>query len=433
MHAADAGLDASLDRAIRAAARGSAQLFAQLRAPWPLGGVERDTFGPGEQHAHDLLLAQGRALGLQSRIDFAGNLWLTLPGRDRDAPAWVTGSHLDSVPQGGNYDGAAGVVAGLTVMRALCQAQRQPARDIVLAAFRAEEASSWFRGDFRSHVGSRAALGMLDPQELERAHHVRDGRSMHDCMTRAGARPQEIRPGHRSIEPSRCHGFLELHIEQGPVLVERGLPVAVVTGIRGSARAREVTVHGQDAHSGAVPHEYRHDAVLAGAEFCHRMDQAWAGVRAEGGDLVFTVGRLSTDPQRHSITKVPGKLDFSIDLRSQDAAMLERMAALARQLAGEIGSARGVRFELGAFNLSHPAAMDPGLVDSLEAGCALLGIPAMRLPSGAGHDAQDFAAAGVPAAMIFVRNDRGSHNPDEAMDLDDFAHGTRLLAWQLLQ
>ncbi len=238
MHAADAGLDATLERALREAAQGSGELFALLRAPWPEGGVERDTFGAGEQHAHDLLLARGRALGLESSVDFAGNLWLTLPGRDRGAPVWVTGSHLDSVPQGGNYDGAAGVVAGLAVLQALHACGRQPLRDIVLAAFRAEEASSWYRGDFHSHVGSRAALGMLDPAELRSAQHLRDGRSLHDCMVSAGARPQEIRLGHRAIDPSRCHGFLELHIEQGPVLVERGLPVGVVTGIRGSARPR---------------------------------------------------------------------------------------------------------------------------------------------------------------------------------------------------
>ncbi|HYF21443.1 MAG TPA: Zn-dependent hydrolase [Ramlibacter sp.] len=421
------------DAAVRRAALASADLFARLRAPWPTGGVERDTFGAGEQHAHDLLIAEARAMDLQTRTDFAGNLWITLPGRDRGAPAWVTGSHLDSVPQGGNFDGAAGVVAGVAVIKAMRASGVQPPRDIVLAAFRAEEASSWYQGDFGSHVGSRAALGMCDPQELQRARHVRDGRTLFERMQAAGARPQEIRPGHRSIDPARCHGFLELHIEQGPVLVERGLPVGVVTGIRGSARARNAGIRGEDAHSGAVPHEYRHDAVLAGAEFCHRMDQAWAQVRAEGGDLVFTVGKFATDAARHSITKVPGRVDFSIDLRSQDAATLHRMQELAGQLACEIGAARGVQVELGAFNLSHPAVMDPVLVDSLDSGCRELGIAAMRLPSGAGHDAADFATAGVPTAMLFVRNDRGSHNADEAMDLEDFAQGTRVLAWQLMR
>lgn len=426
-------MDEALDRAVHEAALASGELFAKLRAPWPAGGVDRETYGAGEQHAHDLLRAQGEALGLSPRIDFAGNLFLTLPGADRAAPAWATGSHLDSVPQGGNYDGAAGVVAGLAVLKALRTSGHVPARDIVLAAFRAEETSSWYHGDFGGHIGSRAALGMADPRELQQARHVRDGATLHDRMAAAGLRPQEVAPGHRSIEPSRLRGFIELHIEQGPVLVERGLPVGVVTGIRGSARARKATITGQDAHSGAVPHEYRHDAVLAGAEFCHRMDQAWADVRREGGDLVFTVGRFFTDPATQSITKVPGRVDFAVDLRSQEQATLDRMVSLAQRLAREIGEARGVHIELGPFNVSHPAAMAPSLVESLDAGCRELGLASMRMPSGAGHDAQDFAAAGVPTAMIFVRNDRGSHNPDEAMGMDDFAKGTRLLAWQLVR
>jgi N-carbamoyl-L-amino-acid hydrolase len=431
--AAEAGMDQALDQAVREAALASSELFAQLRAPWPEGGVERDTYGPGEQHAHDLLRAEGEALGLSPRIDFAGNLFLTLPGADRSVPAWATGSHLDSVPQGGNYDGAAGVVAGLAVLKALRKAGRVPPRDIVLAAFRAEETSSWYHGDFGGHIGSRCALGMADPQELHRARHIRDGSTLHDRMAAAGLRPQEVARGHRSIDPAGLHGFIELHIEQGPVLVERHLPVGVVTGIRGSARARKATITGEDAHSGAVPHEYRHDAVLAGAEFCHRMDQAWTDVRREGGDLVFTVGRFFTDPATQSITKVPGRVEFAIDLRSEDEATLHRMVALAQQLAREIGGARRVRIELGPFNISHPAVMAPKWVQSLHAGCEELGIAAMPIASGAGHDAQDFAAAGVPTAMIFVRNDRGSHNPNEAMQMDDFAQGTRLLAWQLLQ
>lgn len=433
MGGAIASQETALDSAVRDACRCATDLFAALRAPWPEGGVERDTYGPGEQRAHDLLRAQGEALGLDAEVDFAGNLSLTLAGQDRSAPVWMTGSHLDSVPQGGNYDGAAGVVAGLAVLQALRAVDRRPLRDIVLVAFRGEEASSWYQGDFASHIGSRAALGLTDPQELQRARHVRDGATLHERMRAAGLQPQEIRPGQRSIDPRRCRGFIELHIEQGPVLVREDLPVGVVTGIRGSARARDATCLGQDAHSGAVPHAYRHDAVLAGVEFCARMDEGWTRAREAGQDLVFTVGRLFTDARSHSITKVPGRLNFSLDLRSEQAATLEQMVALARGLAAEIGTRRGVRIELGAFNMTAPAVMDAALVASLEAGCGELGVPSMRLPSGAGHDAQELAAAGVPSAMIFVRNDRGSHNPDEAMDMADFTEATRLLAWQLVR
>ena len=425
--------DAEFDAAVRATCRASADLFARLRAPWPQGGVERDTYGPGEQHAHDLLRKEGEALGLETRVDFAGNLWLTLAGRDRSAPAWIAGSHLDSVPQGGNYDGAAGVVAGLAVLQALRALDQRPARNIVLAAFRGEEASSWYQGDFASHIGSRAALGLADPQELQRARHLRDGATLYERMRAAGLQPDRIRPGQSAIDPARCRGFVELHIEQGPVLVRRGVPVGVVTGIRGSARARDAACLGEDAHSGAVPHEFRHDAVLAVVEFCRRMDEEWAAARAAGQDLVFTVGRLFTDARTHSITKVPGRVNFSLDLRSEDAGVLQRMARLARKYADAIGAARGVRIELGAINVTAPAVMDPRLVAGLASGCTALGLPAEKLASGAGHDAQEFAAAGVPTAMIFVRNDHGSHNPQEAMDMEDFTDATRLLAWQLAQ
>jgi N-carbamoyl-L-amino-acid hydrolase len=426
-------VDAKLDQAVERAALDSAELFDRLRQPWPLGGVGRDTYGPGEQYAHDLIRQEAQALGLSVETDFAGNLWATLPGRDRSLAAWVTGSHLDSVPEGGNFDGAAGVVAGLAVIKALRSTGKQAARDIMLAAFRAEEASSWFRGDFGSHVGSRAALGLLAPQELQRARHVRSDRTLFECMRDAGAQPEKIALGHRAVNPERCHGFVELHIEQGPVLVERQLPVGVVTAIRGSARARQARVTGEDAHSGAVPHEYRHDAVLAGVELCHRLDRAWEALRLQGRDLVFTVGKMFTDPARHSITKVPGHLEFSIDLRSQDAQVLDEMQALAQESARQIAAARGVHIELGSFNRSAPARMDPALIASLESACKRLGVPALSLPSGAGHDAADFASCGVPSAMVFVRNDQGSHNPKEAMAIEDFAQGARVLAWQLMQ
>ena len=432
-HWTDPRMHAELDQAVEQAALESAQLFDELRAPWPQGAVERDTFGAGEQYAHDLIARQARAMALETRIDFAGNLWITQPGRDRSLRAWVTGSHLDSVPQGGNFDGAAGVVAGLAVLTALRRTGIRPARDIVLAAFRAEEASSWFHGDFSSHIGSRAALGQVDPNELQQARHLRSGRTLFECMRQAHAQPEQIVRGHRSIDPARCHGFLELHIEQGPVLVEHGLPVGLVTAIRGSARARQVRITGQDAHSGAVPHEYRHDAVLAGVELCHCIDQAWERMRQQGHDLVFTVGKMFTDAARHSITKVPGQLDLSIDLRSQEVGVLDEMQELAQETARRIAARRRVQIELGPFNRSAPALMDRQLVTSLQEACQQLDVPALMLPSGAGHDAADFAACGVPSAMVFVRNDRGSHNPDEAMAIEDFAQGARVLGWQLMQ
>jgi beta-ureidopropionase / N-carbamoyl-L-amino-acid hydrolase len=418
-----------LRSAVDAAMPLAVELFDTLRKETLDGeGVSRESYGAGEQFAHDLLRKTAGTLRLETRVDFAGNLYMTLAGRDRLAPGWITGSHLDSVPMGGNYDGAAGVVAGVAVLAALQRCGEQPPRDITVMCIRAEEASSWYGGSHNGHLGSRAALGMLPPSELQSAVNSRSGRTLAQHVAEAGFDAEAIAAGHKELERERFLGYVELHIEQGPVLENRALPVGIVTGIRGSARLRSARCIGEYTHSGAVPHEYRSDAVLATAELCYRLDNAWADVRKSGGDLVFTVGKLHTDPSAHALTKVPGEASFTVDLRSQDSSTLEMMTARTRALADEIAARRRVRFDLGEFNLQEPSVMDQRLREILVREAQILGIEALEMPSGAGHDAQDFARAGFPAAMIFVRNARGSHNPHEAMDMNDFALGTQLLA-----
>ena len=391
-------------------------------------GVSRDSYGAGEQFAHDLLQRTVQELGLETRVDFAGNLYMTLPGRDRAAPGWITGSHLDSVPMGGNYDGAAGVIAGVVALAALRRADEQPPRDITVMGIRAEEASSWFGGSHNGHIGSRAALGMLPRSELEGARQSRSGQTLAQHIADAGFDPEAIAAGRKALDRSRFLGYVELHIEQGPVLEKRGLPIGIVTGIRGSARLRSARCIGEYTHSGAVPHEYRSDAVLATTELCYTLDKAWESVRNAGGDLVFTVGKLYTDPQAHALTKVPGEAAFTIDFRSQDTRTLDDMMARTRALVAEIEKRRRVRFELGEFNVSPPARMNDRLQDRLTREARTLGIDTLPMASGAGHDAQDFSHACYPAAMIFFSNSHCSHNTDEAMDTADFALGTQLLA-----
>ena len=427
----DAG---AIRRAVEAAMPLAEALFATLRKETAASlGVSRESYGPGEQVAHDIASRFGREHGLEQSIDPAGNLYLTLPGRDRSAPAWITGSHLDSVPEGGNFDGAAGVVAGLVIAAGLRQTGIVPARDVVVMAVRAEEASSWYAGSHNGHIGSRAALGQLTAGELDNAIHSGDGRPLAEHMREAGFDPAAIAGARPYLLPERFHGYLELHIEQGPVLETIGKAAGIVTGIRGSARARSARCLGVYSHSGAVPREYRADAVLATAALCARLEDAWTEIQAAGGDLVFTVGKLTTDPAAHAITKVPGETRFSIDLRSQDIETLRAMTARAQALAEAIGRERRVRFELGKFDLQAPARMDAGLQAAIAEGAKALGIDAPSLPSGAGHDAQDFAHAGFRAGMIFVRNANGSHNPHEAMAIEDFRLGTQLLAWMLVQ
>lgn len=396
-------------------------------------GVAREPYGPGEQVAIDRLVDSARAIDLDVAADPFGNVYLTLPGADREAPRWIVGSHVDSVPNGGNYDGFAGVVAGIAALAAFRRAGVKPPCDVTVMAIRGEEASSWYGGHHGSHIGSRAALGLLPPEELDSAVHSGTGKTLRTHMQAAGVDTNAVRLGKSHIDPARCRGYLELHIEQGPVLDEKKIPVGVVTAIRGATRARSCRCIGAYTHSGAVPHEYRSDAVMATVELVHALDREWERIRASGGDLVLTVGKLYTDANRHALTKVPGETHFVLDIRSQDLPTLEHVATLSRELTERIGRERRVKFELSPFSLQKPAAMDAAFRARLLEGCKALDITSMEMPSGAGHDAQDFDHAGIRAAMIFVRNAHGSHNPDEAMEMADFALGTRLMAWMLLQ
>lgn len=409
-------------------------LLARLRTETTVAGsILRPCYGAGEQRAHDLMAQAAGDLGLEIQVDVAGNLLMTLAGSDRAAPGWMTGSHLDAVPDGGNYDGAAGVVAGLVVAHAMRRAGFIPRADFTIVAFRAEEGSSWFAGPHKSHFGSRAMLGQLSQNELRNATSLADGKVLYDILADGGFAPDQIGLGRWHRDRERIAGFVELHIEQGPVLVERGLPVGIVSGIRGTLRARNARCLGTYAHSGAVPREYRHDALLAATELVTALETAWDNWLREGRDVVCTIGRFMTDPARHSLTKVPGEVQFTIDVRSQEAALLTQARDFLERTALEIAARRGVTFALGALDIGAPAEMDEGLQEDLRQLAGAQGIASMTLASGAGHDAANFALAGIPSAMVFVRNDHGSHNRDEAMDAGDFSLGAKLLAALLIK
>jgi N-carbamoyl-L-amino-acid hydrolase len=362
-------------------------------------------------------------LGLDISIDAIGNLMMTHPGRSRSAPSVIIGSHLDSVPQGGNYDGAAGVVAGLCALAALKKASIEPAHDLTVMGIRAEE-SAWFDVPY---IGSAGAFGLLDPASLS-VRRSDNGRTLESALIECGFDPEAIRSRRRLIEPSRIRAFLEVHIEQGPTLAARGLPAAVVTGIRGCKRFRNARCLGQYAHSGAVNRPYRQDAVAATVALLHHLEAIWVQQEDAGADLVFTAGELYTDPVMHGPSKIAGETRFVIDLRSVSDATMDAVASEARRAATRIGGAYRVSFELGATSDSPSAVMDARLRSRLM---SLLDQP-FEMPSGAGHDAAVFAKMGIPTAMIFMRNEHGSHNPDEALAIEDFAVATRALLRLLL-
>jgi N-carbamoyl-L-amino-acid hydrolase len=402
----------------------AASLFDGLsRATHRGRGIVRDSYGAGEQAAHDLARSAASAIGLAVEVDAIGNLFMTLPGRDRRAPRILIGSHLDSVPQGGNYDGAAGVVAGLCVLSAMRRAAVVPNCDLSVMAIRAEE-SAWFDVPY---LGSAGAFGLLDPGCLSTPRSD-TGQSLEATMQQQGFDSQPIRERRRLLDPSSIRAYLELHIEQGPTLVAEGLPAAVVSGIRGCKRFRNARCTGEYAHSGAVARHHRHDAVAATVALLHHMETVWLRQEEAGADLVLTAGELFTDPVLHGPSKIAGETHFVLDLRSLSDATMDAVASEARAAAARIGAAYRVNIDLGTTSDSPPAVMDSCLRARLM---SLLEHP-FEMASGAGHDAAVFAKLGIPSGMIFVRNENGSHNADEAMSLDDFAVGARALLGLLM-
>lgn len=390
-------------------------------------GVTRQGYGSVECKVVEYLKSVGRDLNLEICDDAAGNVWMRLPGIDPSLPAFVSGSHADSVPEGGNYDGLAGVTAALAVAWWMRRTHFTPKRDYVVLVMRCEESS--FFG--KAYIGSLAFTGQLTTNETNLKHRTED-KTLGDFMSDCGIDVAKITSGQPLVDLKKIAAFVELHIEQGPTLdssdTER---VGIVTGIRGNVRHKAVRCVGQTAHSGAVDKQFRHDAVMATAELIHTMDKHWDEWLAKGEDLVFTIGVLKTAPTA-AITVVPGETTFSVDMRSLKLDTVKRFEELMRQEAERIGQKRGVKFEFDKLLVTQPAGVDAALSDKLAATAAKCGIPVKRLASGAGHDSAVIGNKGVPVAMIFVANQNGSHNPFETMKLEDFMVGAELL-WRTVE
>ena len=415
-------IPAAIAAAVAAERGRAASLFDRLRADGEdPPGVSRDPYGPGEQRAHATIAEAAAALGLERTGDPAANLYVTWPGADRALPRIVIGSHLDSVPHGGNFDGAAGVVAGLVAVAALLRLGIAPARDVTVMGIRAEE-SVWFQV---SYIGSRAALGTLPEGALD-VRRVDTGRTLAAHIAECGGDPAALAAGHRALDPAAIAAYLELHIEQAPSLIEAGAPVGICTGIPGNFRYPDAWIEGADDHVG-LPRRFRRDAAMAGAEFAMGIEAIWREHEARGIPMAATIGRFHTDPARHGLTIVPGAFHFSLDVRAYDEAVLAALDTQVSALIDGIAQRRGVLFHLGTKARAAVGPVDPGIRAGLEAAAAALEVESVPLGSPASHDAAAFAAAGVRMGMVFVRNANGSHNPREAMTLDDFLAGTAVL------
>nr|WP_321980449.1 hydantoinase/carbamoylase family amidase [uncultured Cohaesibacter sp.] len=406
----------------------AADLFDRIRENSADGaGVTRIAFGPGEIMAFREVAEAAASFGAEQAFDAAGNQFLTLAGADRSKRI-VIGSHLDSVPHGGNYDGAAGVILGIALQKALVESGIVPPYDVTVACLRAEE-SCWFP---HSYIGSKTALGRLEDGVLDKVCRSDTGKSLAAHMAENGFDPDAVRRNETFLDPQSIIAYIEPHIEQAPLLLNENIPVGIVTGIRGSFRYRQMQCFGEYSHSGAMPRIYRKDAAVASAKLITRMQSWWEKVEEEGGDLTVTFGQLGTDPASHSFSKVAGLVNLCLDVRSADAAMLERTDAYLQECISDIEKETGTRFELGPRTGSQPAVMNDRLIAFASKAAEECGLPARQMASGAGHDAATFALANIPSIMLFIRNSNGSHNPDEHMELGDF-NAALDVAFKMLQ
>lgn len=386
-------------------------------------GVTRTAYGSGEQAAHQLLASFAHGVGGEVARDYAGNTYVTRPGTDRAAKAILIGSHLDSVPHGGNYDGAAGVAVGLAVLAGLHKAGIRVGPDVTVMATRAEE-SCWFPA---SYIGSRMALGRLPADVFNNLVRSDTNRALSDHIAELGFNPDAVRRAERHLDASRIACYIEPHIEQGPVLEAEGYSVAVVEAIAGGPRYRNGTIIGEYAHAGGAPLGYRRDAVAALGDFVHGVNVLWREMMHQGHYSLFTFGIVGTDPRMHTFSRVPGEARFCLDTRAIDADTLRLMDGELRGLIARVEADHGVTVQLGADSGPPIATMNVRVRDLLGRAAVAHDIQFRTMASGAGHDAAAFAAAGVPTGMVFIRNQNGSHNADEKMRPEDFADACRVV------
>ncbi|SNS89447.1 allantoate deiminase [Geodermatophilus pulveris] len=377
-------------------------------------GMYRFMYDAAWQRARDTLLRWIADAGLEPRVDAVGNVFGRLPGSG-DGGVVLTGSHVDTVPSGGRYDGALGVVGGLAALAAL-RAHGTPATTLEVVAL-CEEESSRFPANF---FGTRAMLGLVGPDEPDRLRD-RDGTTMAEAMRGAGLDPAAV----GAAERHDLRAFLELHIEQGRVLADEGTDIGLVEVIPGIAW-ETVTVRGRQDHAGATPMDLRADALQAAAQMARELTSV---VEREGRPAVATTGRWTVEPGQPSV--VPGLVRFSLDLRHPDLAVRDRLLDEVHRTCADVARRHGVEVDVVRDKDEEPAVMDAGLLDVLRGSAEACGASWRRMPSGAGHDSQ-LMATRVPTAMLFVPSVEGrSHTPAEYTTPEDCVRGASVLATAL--
>ena len=411
----------------------SARLLADLQTlatfthaePSPLGtAVTRIVFSPDDLRARAWLRQLATDTGLQIREDAVGNTFFRYVGTEPDLPAIATGSHIDAIPHAGMYDGTVGVLGGLEAIRALQRSGIRPRRSIELVLLTSEEPTRFGIGC----IGSRLLGGIIDPEKADALRGAQRG-TEHETLAEVRAAAGFTGPlASVCLPQGYYHAWVELHIEQGPLLECEGIPLGIVTAIAAPASYR-FTIEGLGGHAGALLMPDRRDALCAAAELILSIEKHALATRAI--DTVATVGTCDVFPG--AVNSVPSRVALQVDIRDIDPVRRERVMESVRADVQSIAARREVRIIESLVNADLPALSSPHIVEVIDQVCRANGITPKHMVSRAYHDSL-FMAQIAPIAMIFIPCRGGvSHRPDEFAKPEDIANGARVLAASLAQ
>lgn len=379
----------------------------------PDGGVDRVAFSDADLQGREWILARMEEMGLEVRVDVAGNILGRQEGREDLPPLWM-GSHIDSVPEGGNYDGTLGSLGALEVLKTLQEAGVRTRHPLEVVLFVNEEGGK---------TGSRVMAGTFTPRELGLV--TASGLTIGEGIRRLGGDPERL--GEGVVSPGSVTGFLELHIEQGGILEEEGTTIGVVEGIVG-IRRWTATVRGSANHAGTTPMNRRQDALLGAARLVEAVNRV---VTSIPGSHVGTVGRLEARPGAPNV--IPGEVALSIELRALTMTKIQEVFEGIRREAEGIARENQTAIALDEYYLSEAAPSDERMRGWVEQSAEEAGLDHRRMPSGAGHDAQSVAHF-APMGMVFIPSVGGlSHHPDEYSRPEDIEAGVNVLLRALLK
>ena len=377
-------------------------------------GFTRLAYSEADWEAKRLIMDAMTEMGMQVRMDAAGNIIGRLDGSDPTAPVVAAGSHVDTVPEGGNYDGSVGVIGALCAVQRL-QARGATRNPLEVWVFAGHESS---RFGF-AHLGSRSICGMADPEKWAKMQDP-TGNTVSQVLAARGLDFSQIATAKRN--PAELKAFFELHIEQGPILENANTAIGIVTDISAPIRL-SIKVYGTPAHSGTTPMDVRHDALLTAARIVSAVREHAAAAAAEG--VVGTVGMLKASPNAMNV--VPGFAEMWIDVRGVNFDSVTRVIEKIRESAANFAAAEGVKLNIDVISSAKAVHLDDDLMRAADDACEKLAVSHLRMIGGGGHDSQNIARI-VPTCVLHIPCRNGvSHTPEEFAKIEDIMTGVDVL------